>query len=94
MYLHFGLSRDTYTILHNNLRNQAAERKTCSILISSFQHDIKNMLAQAEWQSHNDGIQELSSLQDQITPPNSRRYGGEKASILIVVARSSPCGTT
>jgi hypothetical protein len=30
------------------------------------------MLAQAECQSHNDGIQELSSLLDQITSPNSR----------------------
>jgi len=52
--------------------NQAAERKTCSILISGFHQDIKNMFAQAEWQSHNDGVQELSSLLDQITPPNSR----------------------
>jgi hypothetical protein len=72
LYLHLWLSRDAYIILHNNLRDQAAERKTCSILISGLQHDIKNMLAQAEWQSHNDGIHELSSLLDQITSPNSR----------------------
>jgi hypothetical protein len=70
--LHLGLSRDIWARLHNNLRNQAAKRKTSSILISGLQHDIKNILARAEWQCHNDGIQELSLLLDQITPPDSR----------------------
>jgi hypothetical protein len=64
MYLHLGLSRDAYTRLHNNLRDQVAKRKICSILILGLQHDIKNMLPQAEWQSHNDGIHELSFLLD------------------------------
>jgi hypothetical protein len=62
LYLYLGLSRDVYTILHNNLWDKVAERKSCSSLISGLHHNIKNMLAQAEWESHNDGIQELSPL--------------------------------
>jgi hypothetical protein len=72
LYLHLGLSRDVYTRHNNNLRDQRAERKSCSKLILGLQHNIENMLTQAEWQSHNDGIQELSPLLNRITPMNSR----------------------
>jgi hypothetical protein len=56
LYLHLGLSRDVYTRLNDNLRDQACKRKSCSILISGLQHNIEDMLAQAKGLPHNNGI--------------------------------------
>jgi len=44
LYLHLGLSRDVYTRLNDNLRDQAAEWKSCNILILGLQHNIEDML--------------------------------------------------
>jgi hypothetical protein len=55
-YLHLWLSRDVYTRLHNNLHDEAAKRKFCSVLISSLQHNVEDMLAQTKGQSHDNGI--------------------------------------
>jgi len=70
--LHFRLSSHFNAKLQNNMGNQVAERETGTTVISGLQHNTKNMLAQAERQSQADGIQELSPLQNQITPPNNR----------------------
>jgi hypothetical protein len=69
---HLGLSKDVQARLHNNLSDQAAKKKTCSLFISGLQHDIQNLLAQAECQSHNYAIKKLSPLLDHNTPSNSR----------------------
>jgi len=52
MYLHIGLSRYAHTRLHNNLRDQAAKRKSCSALISGLQRNVEDMLAQTDGQTH------------------------------------------
>jgi hypothetical protein len=56
LYLHLWLSKDVYTRLHNNLRDQAAERQSCCVLISSLQHNVEDMLAQTKGQHHDNGI--------------------------------------
>jgi hypothetical protein len=41
------------------------------MLILGLQHNIEDVLAQAKWQPHDNGIQKLSPFQNQVTLTNS-----------------------
>jgi hypothetical protein len=70
--LHLWFSSNINARLQDNLSKQATEGETSITLISGFQHNTKDMLAQAKQQSQADHIQKLCPLQNQITTPDNR----------------------
>jgi hypothetical protein len=66
------LGRDIYPRLNNELRDQTRKRKPSSVLISGLEHNREDMLAQAKRQPYNQGIKELSPLQNKLTSTDSR----------------------
>jgi hypothetical protein len=69
---HHWLGGNIYPRLNNELRDQARKRKPSSVLVSGLEHNIEDVLTQAKRQPHNQGIKELSPLQNKFTFVDSR----------------------